>query len=79
MKATVEFDDQLYKELKLTAIHRGRTIKDLLNEGIRLILNSKEPLPASTPKKPFPLISSSRKKTLPIPDDASSRMEAEEF
>lgn len=38
MKATIEFDDQLYRRLKVEAARRGRTIRDLVDEGVRTVL-----------------------------------------
>jgi len=38
MKATIEFDDELYRELKTTAAVRGRKIDDLVAEGVRMVL-----------------------------------------
>ena len=38
MKATVEFDDALYRHLKVQAALRGRSVKDLVAEGVRQVL-----------------------------------------
>jgi len=38
MKATIEFDDELYRQLKATAALRGSKIKDLVSEGVRMVL-----------------------------------------
>lgn len=43
MKATIDFDERLYRRLKMEAAGRGRTIRDLVDEGIRRLLD----LPAS--------------------------------
>ncbi len=40
MKATIDFDDRLYRRLKVEAARRGRTIKDLVDEGVRLVLSA---------------------------------------
>lgn len=40
MKATVEFDDALYRRLKVEAARRGRTIRDLVSEGVRRALDA---------------------------------------
>jgi plasmid stability protein len=45
MKATIEFDDRLYRRLKIEAARRGRTIRDLVQEGVRAILDQ-PPAPA---------------------------------
>jgi hypothetical protein len=38
MKATIEFDDELYRQLKATAALRGSKVKELVAEGVRLVL-----------------------------------------
>lgn len=38
MKATIDFDESLYRRLKIEAATRGRTIRDLVDEGVRLVL-----------------------------------------
>ena len=40
MKATIDFDDQLYRQLKIEAARRGRTIRELIAEGVRRVLDS---------------------------------------
>jgi hypothetical protein len=48
MKATIDFDKVLYQRLKIEAARRGRTVKDLVSEGVRLILS--RPQTAQSPK-----------------------------
>jgi hypothetical protein len=38
MKTTVEVPDQLYRQAKALAALRGRKLKDLIEEGLRLVL-----------------------------------------
>lgn len=38
MKATIEFDDELYRMLKIEAARRGETIRDMVAEGVRVVL-----------------------------------------
>ena len=38
MKATIDFDEALYRRLKVEAARRGRTIRDLVAEGVRQVL-----------------------------------------
>lgn len=40
MKATIDFDPALYQRLKIEAARRGRTVKDLVAEGVRAVLAS---------------------------------------
>ncbi len=42
MKATIEFDDALYRRLKVEAARRGRTVKQLVAEGVRAVLDKPE-------------------------------------
>ncbi len=52
MKATIDFDDRLYRRLKIEAARRGRTIKDLVDEGVRLVLSA--PSASTAPSPPDP-------------------------
>ena len=40
MKATIEFDEALYRRLKVEAAKRGRTVRELVAEGVRHVLDS---------------------------------------
>ena len=40
MKATIEFDDALYRRLKIEAARRGRTVRDLVADGVRQLLDT---------------------------------------
>lgn len=44
MKTTIEVPDELYRRAKAEAAQRGRKLKDLVEEGLHLVL--------STPRKP---------------------------
>ena len=39
MKATIEIEDGLYRQLKATAALRGSKVKELVAEGIRLVIS----------------------------------------
>ena len=60
MKATIEFDDDLYRRLKTVAALRGAKIKELVAEGVRLVLSDADTqrkarrikLPAVKSRKP---------------------------
>lgn len=45
MKATIDFDDAMYRRLKVEAARRGRTIRDLVAEGVRHVLGLPVPPP----------------------------------
>ncbi len=38
MKATIDFDPNLYRRLKAEAALRGRTVRELVAEGVQLVL-----------------------------------------
>jgi hypothetical protein len=40
MKTTIEVPDDLYRQAKAEAALRGRKLKDLVEEGLRLALNT---------------------------------------
>jgi predicted component of type VI protein secretion system len=40
MKTTVEMPDELYRRAKAEAALRGRKLKDLIEEGLRLVLET---------------------------------------
>jgi hypothetical protein len=48
MKTTVEVPDDLYRRAKAEAALRGRKVRDLIEEGLRLVLES----PPETRRKP---------------------------
>ncbi len=76
MKATIEFEDELYRRLKATAAMRGKKVRELVAEGVRMVLQESWK-PVENPTD-LPLITSSRKKPLEIPDDIASRLEVAE-
>ncbi|HEX4999871.1 MAG TPA: hypothetical protein VFY29_16745 [Terriglobia bacterium] len=79
MKATIEFDDELYRQLKAVAALRGQKLRELVEEGVRMVLQSPRRLPMDQPKAALPMIASSRKKRiLKVPDDIASRVELAE-
>jgi len=42
MKATIDFDEALYRRLKVEAARRGRTVRELVAEGVRYVLETPE-------------------------------------
>jgi len=40
MKATIDFDEALYRRLKVEAAKRGRSIRDLVADGVRYVLSN---------------------------------------
>ena len=49
MKTTVELSDELFRKVKAEAALRGRKLKDLVAEGLRLVLEAPES--AASPAK----------------------------
>ncbi len=49
MKATIDFDDQLYRRLKVEAAKQGRTVRELVTEGVRYVLDGE---PHASPPDP---------------------------
>jgi len=45
MKTTVEVPDDLYRRAKAEAAMRGRKLKDLVEEGLRLVLDARPNAP----------------------------------
>ena len=43
MKTTVELPDAIYRQAKAEAASRGRKLKDLIEEGLRLVLRVPPP------------------------------------
>ena len=54
MKATIEFDDVLYRRLKSEAALRGRSMKDLVAEGVRQMLAQSLLAPLDVPPAAAP-------------------------
>ena len=54
MKATIDFHETLYRQLKMEAARRGSTIRELVEDGVRYVLNNPPEAapdqPASDPK-----------------------------
>jgi len=78
MKTTVEVPDDLYRQAKAEAALRGRKLKDLIEEGLRLVLQSPhkqrpQPSLAQLMKRARGTIDSG------VPDLASNPKHLEEF
>lgn len=51
MKATIDFDERLYRRLKARAALRGRTVKELVAEGVRRVLDEERPSSAGADRR----------------------------
>jgi len=60
MRTTVDIPDELFRRAKSEAALRGRKLKDLVEEGLRLVLHAQHPAPEkpaaekTPPVKPRP-------------------------
>ncbi len=45
MKATIDFEERLYRRLKIEAARRGRTIRELVEDGVRYVLDLPQEAP----------------------------------
>lgn len=52
MKATIDLDDALYRRLKVEAARRGRTVRELVADGIRAVLDAPAPIEAKAVSEP---------------------------
>jgi hypothetical protein len=77
MKATIEFDDELYRRLKSTAALRGKKVRELVNDAVRDSLQNPWSPIADASHKELPLIGSPRKKPLSIRDDIAARLDTD--
>ena len=56
MKATIDFDDSLYRQIKIEAARRGTTVRELLSAGARMVLATPrvaENVAATAPPMPY--------------------------
>jgi hypothetical protein len=76
MKATIEFEDELYRRLKATAALRGMKVRELVNDAVRKSLQQPWSPVADQADYELPLIGTPRKKPLSIPDDIAARLDS---
>jgi|GEM_PF-3441998 len=75
MKATIEFEDELYRQLKATAALRGKKVRELINDAVRKSLQTPWSPVQDVTTKELPLIGAARKKPLSVPDDIAARLD----
>jgi len=75
MKATIEIDDELYRQVKAAAAIRGRKVKDLVAEGLLIVLRSSH---STHPVRriQLPIVKSKRPGTLRLSNEMISQVEA---
>ncbi len=52
MKATIDLDEELYRRLKVEAARRGRTVRALVAEGIRFVIESPDSVSIARDERP---------------------------
>jgi len=76
VKATIEFDDDLYRQLKTAAAQRGAKIKELVAEGVRLVLRGADTQTKSRRIK-LPAVKSRKPGTLRLTNKMIAEYEAD--
>jgi hypothetical protein len=75
MKATIEIDDDLYRQVKAAAALRGRKVKDLVAEGLRIVLRSSH-ADLRTRRIQLPIVKSKKPGTLRLGNEMIAEIEA---
>jgi hypothetical protein len=75
MKATIEIDDELYRQLKATAALRGCKVKQLVAEGVRMILRNTD-APQRFQRLRLPIVKSQKPGTLKLTNSMITEHEA---
>jgi hypothetical protein len=75
MKATIEFDDDLYRQLKATAALRGSKVKELVAEGVRMVLRAGD-APRRSRRIKLPIVKSRKPGTLKLTNEMIAEHEA---
>ena len=75
MKATIEFDDELYRQLKATAALRGSKVKELVAEGVRMVLRNSD-TPRRLKRIQLPIVKSRKPGTLKLTNKMIAEHEA---
>jgi len=75
MKATIEFDDELYRQLKATAALRGSKVKELVAEGVRMVLRRTDN-PHRLRRLKLPIVKSRKPGTLKLTNETIADYEA---
>jgi hypothetical protein len=82
MRTTVELPDELFRQAKACAALQGRALKDLVAEGLRLVLqNPVARSPTPSRRTEFPIITPkdpARKLTSEMAESAENQLLAEE-
>lgn len=75
MKTTIELNDELYRRLKSTAALRGKKVRELVEEGVKAVLQPSWKPAEQGRKVEFPIIKAKGKKRLKIPADIAYRVD----
>lgn len=67
MKTTLDISDELYRQAKILAASENRKMKDIVNEGLRLVLaGSRARSESSGPRMTIPPVHIRRGNELPV-------------
>jgi len=75
MKTTLELPNDLFRDAKVKAAMEGRRLKDLVADGLRLVLAGKSPATVRR-RVALPLIKTGKPGSLRIADDVAHRLGA---
>ncbi len=75
MKATIDFEDGLYRRLKATAALQGRKVKDLVAEAVRSLLSDEKPALRRRKRIQLPVVKSKKPGTLALTSEAIAELE----
>ena len=75
MKATIEIDDELYRQVKAAAAIQGRKVKDLVADGLRTVLRSSHS-GIGTRRVQLPMVKSKKPGTLGLTNEMIAKIEA---
>ena len=77
MRTTVDLDDALFRRAKAQAAMEGVPLKDLLERGVRLALET-PPIKKKRQRIRFPLFGKKGGPTIHIPDDIAHRVQQQD-
>jgi hypothetical protein len=78
MKTTLEIPDDLFREAKSQAALRGAKLKDLVADGLRLVLSGAASPATRRTRVKFPLIRSTRSGTMKLTGERIAEIEAQQ-
>lgn len=74
MKTTLELPDDLFRDAKVKAVMEGRRLKELVADGLRLVLKGGLSARSARRRVALPLIKTGKPGSLRIADDVAHRL-----